>query len=108
MAAMLAKLDQSGVSSKNEQTRDRLLKLDANAKLMMEKVSTLRHKLADSKGLVAQHEQTINDLHYENENLTRKKDELEIRLITLELEHGQHFFFSKKKIHMSENLNLLR
>jgi len=95
MAAMLAELDPSGVISKKEQQiRDTLLKLetiggDNSTTLTMEELSTLRRELSDSKSLVSQHEQTINELHYENENLTRKRDELEIRLTTLELEYEE-------------------
>jgi len=95
MAAMLAELDPSGVISKKEQQiRDTLLKLessvgDTSTTLTMEELSTLRRELSESKNLVSQHEQTINELHYENENLTRKRDELEIRLTTLELEYEE-------------------
>lgn len=94
MAAMLAELDPSGVISKKEQQiRDTLLKLetigDNSSPLTMEELSTLRRELSDSKTLVTQHEQTINELHYENEHLTRKRDELEIRLTTLELEYEE-------------------
>ena len=95
MAAMLAELDPSGVISKKEQQiRDTLLKLetiggDNSTTLTMEELSTLRRELSESKNLVSQHEQTINELHYENENLTRKRDELEIRLTTLELEYEE-------------------
>ena len=91
---MLAELDPSGVISKKEQQiRDTLLKLETSVgdstTLTMEELSTLRRELSDSKNLVSQHEQTINELHYENENLTRKRDELEIRLTTLELEYEE-------------------
>ena len=92
---MLAELDPSGVISKKEQQiRDTLLKLetigaDNSTTLTMEELSTLRRELSDSKNLVSQQEQTINELHYENENLTRKRDELEIRLTTLELEYEE-------------------
>lgn len=94
MAAMLAELDPSGVISKKEQQiRDTLLKLetigDNSSPLTMEELSTLRRELSESKTLVTQHEQTINELHYENEHLTRKRDELEIRLTTLELEYEE-------------------
>uniref|UniRef100_A0A1D1YRB6 Kinesin-like protein n=1 Tax=Anthurium amnicola TaxID=1678845 RepID=A0A1D1YRB6_9ARAE len=95
MAAMLAELDPSGVISKKEQQiRDTLLKLetigsDNSSPLTMEELSTLRRELSDSKSLVSAHEQTINELHYENEHLTRKRDELEIRLTTLELEYEE-------------------
>jgi len=94
MAAMLAELDPSGVISKKEQQiRDTLLKLetigDNSSPLTMEELSTLRRELSESKNLVSQHEQTINELHYENEHLTRKRDELEIRLTTLELEYEE-------------------
>jgi kinesin family protein 5 len=94
MAAMLAELDPSGVISKKEQQiRDTLLKLetigDNTSPLTMEELTTLRRELSESKNLVSQHEQTINELHYENEHLTRKRDELEIRLTTLELEYEE-------------------
>ncbi|GES86895.1 kinesin heavy chain [Rhizophagus clarus] len=94
MAAMLAELDPSGVISKKEQQiRDTLLKLetigDNSPQLTTEELSTLRRELSESKNLVSQHEQTINELHHENEHLTRKRDELEIRLTTLELEYEE-------------------
>lgn len=91
---MLAELDPSGVISKKEQQiRDTLLKLetisDSSPQLTTEELSTLRRELSESKNLVSQHEQTINELHHENEHLTRKRDELEIRLTTLELEYEE-------------------
>lgn len=95
MAQMLAELDPSGViSAKEKQIRDTLLKLesiDGNspATLTLEEITALRRELSNSKSLVEQHEQTINELHYENEHLTRKRDELEIRLTTLELEYEE-------------------
>ena len=51
----------------------------------IEELSALRHKLSDS----LQHEQTIDELHDENEQLLRMRDELEIRLTTLEHEHEE-------------------
>ncbi|CAJ0833902.1 2111_t:CDS:10 [Entrophospora sp. SA101] len=92
MAQMLAELDPSGViSAKEKQIRDTLLKLESidgnnTTTLTLEEITALRRELSNSKSLVEQHEQTINELHYENEHLTRKRDELEIRLTTLELD----------------------
>jgi len=96
MAQMLAELDPSGViTAKEKQIRDTLLKLetiDSNggtASLTVEELTALRRELSNSKSLVDQHQQTINELHYENEHLTRKRDELEILLTTLELEYEE-------------------
>ncbi|KAG9295474.1 hypothetical protein G9A89_013503 [Geosiphon pyriformis] len=95
MAQMLAELDPSGViSAKEKQIRDTLLKLESidghgSPALTQEELVSLRRELADSTSLVSQHEQTISELHYENEHLTRKRDELEIRLTTLEIEYEE-------------------
>ncbi|CAG8439614.1 7902_t:CDS:10 [Acaulospora colombiana] len=95
MAQMFAELDPSGViSAKEKQIRDTLLKLESienegSASLTTEELATVRRELAESKSLVATHEQTINELHNENEHLTRKRDELEIRLNALELEYEE-------------------
>ncbi|CAG8548568.1 5520_t:CDS:10, partial [Ambispora gerdemannii] len=95
MAQMLAEFDPSGViSAKEKQIREALSKLDSfdgsgSVTLTLEELATLRRELADSKSLVSQHEQTISELHYENEHLTRKRDELEVRLTTLELEYEE-------------------
>ncbi|PKY56924.1 kinesin-domain-containing protein [Rhizophagus irregularis] len=79
MAAILAGLDLSGVIF-GEMNND-------NVTIMEE--LTLRRELSDSKNLVLQHEQTINELYHENEHLTRKRDELEILLTTLELDYEE-------------------
>ncbi|CAG8607313.1 3057_t:CDS:10, partial [Acaulospora morrowiae] len=88
-------LDPSGViSAKEKQIRDTLLKLESidsegSTSLTMEELATVRRELAESKSLVSTHEQTINELHHENEHLTKKRDELEIRLNALELEYEE-------------------
>ncbi|CAG8777138.1 8805_t:CDS:2, partial [Gigaspora rosea] len=95
MAQILAELDPSGViSAKEKQIRDTLLKLekvdgDSSTSLTLEELATVRRELAESKELVSTHEQTINELHYENERLTRQRDEFEIRLSTLETEYEE-------------------
>ncbi|CAG8580598.1 17472_t:CDS:10, partial [Racocetra fulgida] len=95
MAQMLAELDPSGViTAKEKQIRETLLKLesidgDGGASLTIEELATVRRELAESRNLVSTHEQTINELHYENERLTRQRDEFEIRLSTLETEYEE-------------------
>ncbi|KAF0427432.1 kinesin heavy chain [Gigaspora margarita] len=96
MAQILAELDPSGViSAKEKQIRDTLLKLEkvdadsSSTSLTIEELATVRRELAESKELVSTHEQTINELHYENERLTRQRDEFEIRLSTLETEYEE-------------------
>jgi len=95
MAQMMMELDPSGaISAKEKQIRDTLLKLesldgDSTATLTIEELATLRRELSESRSLVSQLEQTISELHNENEHLTRKRDELEIRLTALELEYEE-------------------
>ena len=96
ITAMLAELDpfDSPIVAKTLQRTQDTFKLetmrgDNGTTLKMEELSTLRYELSDSRSLVLQHKQTINELHNENEHLTRKKDELEIRFVTLELEYEE-------------------
>ncbi|CAG8567315.1 5047_t:CDS:10 [Diversispora eburnea] len=96
MAQILAELDPTGViSAKEKQIRDTVLKLESidsaqeNVTINIEELISVRHELAESKALVSTHEQTINELHQENEHLTRKRDELEYRLNSLELEYEE-------------------
>lgn len=96
MEQILAELDPTGViSAKEKQIRDTVLKLESIesteevATINTEELAAVRRELAESKALVSTHEQTINELHQENEHLTRKRDELEIRLNSLELEYEE-------------------
>jgi len=95
MAQMLAELDPSGaISQKEKQIRDTLKKFDSldtdgKATLTVEELAAIRRKLAESETTIAQHEQTITELNHENEHLTRKRDEADIRLQTLELEYEE-------------------
>ncbi|RIA79335.1 kinesin heavy chain [Glomus cerebriforme] len=92
MAVMLAELDSSGVISKKEQQiEDSLLKFekifhDNSSPSIMKDIQC---GLSNSKNLISQHEQTISKLNHENEHLTKKIDELEIRSTTLELEYEE-------------------
>jgi kinesin family member 5 len=95
MAQMLAELDPAGaISQKEKQIRDTLkrfdsLDTDGKATLTIEELAAIRRKLAESETTITQHEQTISELNYENEHLTRKRDEADIRLQTLELEYEE-------------------
>ncbi|CAG8457193.1 6083_t:CDS:10 [Paraglomus brasilianum] len=95
MAQMLAELDPNGaISQKEKQIRDTLKKFDSldtdgKATLTVEELAAIRRKLTESETTITQHEQTIAELNYENEHLTRKRDEADIRLQTLELEYEE-------------------
>jgi len=91
MAQMMASFDPdpSGeMSEKENQIRDALSKLDIDAVITLspEEIIALRKQLSESKSLIEKHEQAISDLSHEKEALETKRNDLETRLVTLELE----------------------
>lgn len=91
MAQMMASFDPdpSGeMSQKENQIRDALSKLDVDTAITLtpDEIITLRKQLSDSKSLIEKHEQAISDLSHEKEALETKRNDLETRLVTLELE----------------------
>ncbi|ORX97653.1 kinesin heavy chain [Basidiobolus meristosporus CBS 931.73] len=90
MAQMMAELDPA-ISEKEQQIRRALSELDdiegKSETFTNGEVKALRSDLSQAKTLMEQHEQTINELTHENDMLTRKRDELEVRLTTLEAEY---------------------
>ncbi|KAK9768044.1 hypothetical protein K7432_001631 [Basidiobolus ranarum] len=90
MALMMAELDPA-ISEKEQQIRRALSELDdiegKSETFTDGEVKALRSDLSQAKTLMEQHEQTISELTHENDLLTRKRDELEVRLTTLEAEY---------------------
>lgn len=99
MAAILDELDPTGITlAEEKEIQDTLLKLESienseeTVTIKPEELATVRRELVESKALVSTHEQTINELYQENEHLMIKRDKLEFRLNSLELEYeGEGF-----------------
>ncbi|KAF9579474.1 hypothetical protein BGW38_004251, partial [Lunasporangiospora selenospora] len=90
MAQMMADLDPSGeMSAKEAQLRETLFKFESPAGLSAEETIALRREVSNSRSLIEQHEQTIQDLTHENATLTMKRDALEMRLTAAELEYEE-------------------
>ncbi|RIA82439.1 P-loop containing nucleoside triphosphate hydrolase protein, partial [Glomus cerebriforme] len=82
--------EQKKQENRAEQIQDTLLNepiFDDNSTPLIMK--DIQCELSDAKNLNLQLERTINELQYENKHLIKKKDELEICLITLELEYEE-------------------
>ncbi|CAG8799265.1 16677_t:CDS:2, partial [Dentiscutata erythropus] len=114
LAQIFVELDPSdAISAKEKQFRDTLLKLenvegDGSISFTLEELATVRRELAESKELISTHEQFINEAHYENERLTRQRDEFEIRLSTLETEYEELLENSNSNIDIIESIAELR
>lgn len=93
MALMMAELDTGAISAKEQAIRDTLQTLEtmegSNNLLTNAEAAALRTELGESRSLVEQQEHTISDLQRQNELLTRKREEIEVRLSTLELEYEE-------------------
>ncbi|KAG0300319.1 hypothetical protein BGZ98_009269 [Dissophora globulifera] len=90
MAQMMADLDPSGeISAKEAQLRETLFKFESPSGLNAEETIAIRKEIAQSRSIIEQHEQTIADLNNENASLTLKRDTLEMRLQTAELEYEE-------------------
>lgn len=96
MAQMMAGFDQGGISEKEKQIRTTLSKLDAALdgqdgvkQLSSSDIVLLKHQLSESQAVTATQERSINDIRAENLSLLKKKEELEGRLSSLELEYEE-------------------
>jgi kinesin family protein 5 len=90
MAQMMAGLDTSEINAKEKAIRDTLHSLESmngDGGLSNAEADALRRELSEARTLMEQQETTITDLHQENELLTRKRDEIEVRLNALEIEY---------------------
>ncbi|BGP48766.1 hypothetical protein JCM10450v2_004642 [Rhodotorula kratochvilovae] len=93
MAAMMAGLAAGGLSEKEAEIRASLARLDeaahADRPLSAEDLATLRRQLEDSSVSLREHQDRAKQVGDENEMLTRRRDELEARLATLEQEYEE-------------------
>ncbi|KPV77850.1 uncharacterized protein RHOBADRAFT_51653 [Rhodotorula graminis WP1] len=93
MAAMMAGLAAGGLSEKEADIRASLARLDEAANsdkpLSADDLSTLRRQLEDSSISLREHQDRAKQVTEENEMLTRRRDELETRLSTLEEEYEE-------------------
>jgi kinesin family protein 5 len=93
MALMMAKFDTQGAfSEKDEQLRQILTKLDsidAVGSLMPEDLTTIRRQLSEGQSLVRETVDRLRQSQEENEMITRRRDELEARVASLETEYEE-------------------
>ncbi|GAA6052189.1 hypothetical protein JCM3770_000787 [Rhodotorula araucariae] len=93
MAAMMAGLAAGGLSEKEAEIRASLARLDeaahADKPLSVDDLATLRRQLEDSSISLREHQDRAKQVGDENEMLTRRRDELEARLATLEQEYEE-------------------
>ena len=84
---------QGAVSEKEEQIRATLHRLDeavdSERPLSQEDISVLRRQLGDSQGLVTEQQDRLRQHREEHDVLARRRDELEVRLATLEVEYEE-------------------
>lgn len=84
---------QGGLSEKEAEIRASLARLDEAAHsdkpLSADDLSTLRRQLEDSSISLREHQDRAKQVTEENEMLTRRRDELEARLSTLEQEYEE-------------------
>lgn len=82
---------QNEISEKEKQIRDALAKLDneSSGSISADELAGLRRELSESRTLIEQHEQTINELAHTKETLERKREDLEGRLTILEVEYEE-------------------
>lgn len=84
---------QGGLSEKEAEIRASLARLDEAAHsdkpLSADDLSTLRRQLEDSSISLREHQDRAKQVTEENEMLTRRRDELETRLSTLEQEYEE-------------------
>ncbi|KAF9246507.1 kinesin heavy chain [Melanogaster broomeanus] len=109
MALMMAKFDAQGAfSEKDEQLRQLLAKLDSVdsdatiSSLTVDDVVAARRQLAEAQSLVRETLDRLRQSQEENEMITRRRDELEGRLSTLEAEYEE---LLEKTIHDEETSN---
>ncbi|UZJ54529.1 hypothetical protein CBS101457_003849 [Exobasidium rhododendri] len=93
MAKMMADFNAGIVSEKEEQIRQSLAKLDIAADvkggLSQDDISTLREQILESQILVREQNERVKQAVEENDLLLTRRDEMEIRLATLEAEYEE-------------------
>ncbi|KAK7467134.1 hypothetical protein VKT23_004193 [Stygiomarasmius scandens] len=107
MALMMAKFDTQGAfSEKDEQLRAILAKLDSmdsdGSTLSADELTLIRRQLAEGQSLIRDTVDRLRQSQEENEMLTRRRDELESRVSTLETEYEE---LLEKTIHEEETSN---
>ena len=92
LAKMLEELNTPEINEKEKAMRDALQSLDrveTDGVVSSAEASALRQQLNELQTLTQEQERNLTDLQHENEVLVRKRDELEARLTTLELEYEE-------------------
>ncbi|KAN0133784.1 kinesin heavy chain [Lactarius tabidus] len=109
MALMMAQFDMQGTfSEKDEQLRQIITKLDAiesdssAPSLSTEDITQIRRQLAEGQSLARESVERLRQKQEESDLITRRKDELESRLSTLETEYEE---LLEKIIHDEEASN---
>jgi len=85
-------LQQGAFSEKDEQLRQILMKLDSIdeiGSLSPEDLTTIRRQLSEGQTLVRETADRLRMSQEENEIVTRRKDELEARVVALETEYEE-------------------
>ncbi|BGP32653.1 hypothetical protein JCM10296v2_004434 [Rhodotorula toruloides] len=93
MAAMMAGFSAGGLSERESEIRASLARLDdavnADKPLSPDDIATLRRQLEDTTVSLREQQDKSKQVHEENDLLTRRRDELEQRLSTLEQEYEE-------------------
>ncbi|KAM6500506.1 kinesin heavy chain [Amanita muscaria] len=90
MALMMAEFDAQGAfSEKDEQLRQLVLKLDSTETLTSEDMTTIRRQLVDGQHLLKENTDKLRQLQRDYEVMARKKDEIDTRYGTLEVEYEE-------------------
>ncbi|KIK57805.1 hypothetical protein GYMLUDRAFT_747992 [Collybiopsis luxurians FD-317 M1] len=108
MALMMAKFDAQGTfSEKDEQLRFLLAKLDTidtdGSALTSDDITSIRRHLAEGQSLIRDTVDRLRQSQEENEMISRRRDELESRVTTLETEYEE---LLEKTIHDEEASNV--
>ncbi|EIM90052.1 kinesin heavy chain [Stereum hirsutum FP-91666 SS1] len=110
MALMMAQFDAQGTfSEKDEQLRQILAKLDTIdsetgvSTLTVEDITQVRRQLAEGQSLIRETVDRLRQKQEEGDMTTRRKDELESRLASLEAEYEE---LLEKTIHDEETSNV--
>ncbi|KAF8746119.1 hypothetical protein AX14_000172 [Amanita brunnescens Koide BX004] len=93
MALMMAEFDAQGAfSERDEQLRQLIMKLDnieTPEPLALEDMTAIRRQLVDGQHVLKETSDKLRQLQKENEAILRKKDEIEARYTTLEVEYEE-------------------
>ncbi|KAL1707259.1 putative kinesin-1 [Schizophyllum commune] len=105
MAMMMAKFDTGAFSEKDDQLRAILNKLDSMdsaGALTGEDLTAIRRQLSEGQNVVRETVDRLRQSQEENEMLTRRREELEARVASLEAEYEE---LLEKTIHDEETSN---